>query len=66
MASSAGVKAGNAFVTISAIDKTGTILNRVSGSLMKWGNKMEAIGSSIMNRVFLAAIPAGFGLQKLR
>jgi TP901 family phage tail tape measure protein len=63
MPSTAGIKAGRAFVTIDAIDKTGAILNRVSGNFMKWGNKMEAMGQKLLSRITLAMIPSAFGLN---
>ena len=44
MASAAGIKAGKAFISIEAVDKTGMILKRVSKNFREVGAKMTGMG----------------------
>lgn len=62
MASTAGIRAGKAFVEIGAVDKTSRVLKRIAGRLKGWGARIQGLGRTLMKGTILAATPAAVGL----
>lgn len=58
MASSAGVKAGRAFIVVDAVDKTGMVLKNVAQKFRAMGAQIQAIGMG-MFKGGLAGLAAG-------
>ena len=64
MASTAGVRAGKAFVLIEAVDKTSFILRRISAKMKAFGSKMTAMGRSMMTSGIFAAAPIAMATKR--
>jgi TP901 family phage tail tape measure protein len=64
MATSAGVRAGKAFVTIEAIDKTQIVLDKVAAKLRKFSDKLREIGMTALKFGAIGAIPGFFGARE--
>lgn len=64
MATSAGVRAGKAFVTIEAIDKTQMVLDKVAAKLRKFSDKLREIGMTALKFGAIGAIPAFLGARE--
>lgn len=63
MPSIAGIKAGNAYVVIGAIDDTGKMLTKIGRRLKNWGAGMRNLGMDMMFKGALALTPAAIGLN---
>jgi len=63
MATSAGIKAGRAFVVIGAVDKTGAVLSRVSRKLKAFGQKIQNFGRDLATKGLAAAVPAALAVR---
>lgn len=57
--SAAGVRAGRAFVTIEAIDRTGAIMAQISKRMSNFAARMNRIGRTALFGGLFAALPAG-------
>lgn len=62
MPSTAGIRAGKAFVEIGAVDKTARVLKKISGRLKNWGSRIQSLGRTMMKGTIIAATPAAIGL----
>ena len=63
MPSVGGIKAGNAYVVIGAIDDTGKMLAKIGRNLRNWGSSLTGMGLDAMFKGFLALTPAAMGLN---
>lgn len=63
MASTAGIKAGKAFVLIEAADKTSLVLRRISTKFNNWGKKMGETGKRMMLGAVAGLTPAAFSTK---
>lgn len=63
MASSAGIRAGRAFVEIGAVDKTARILARVAQRMKNFGAKMSALGRGAFGTALAGLTPVAMGLK---
>lgn len=66
MATTAGIKAGKAFVVIEALDKTGAILGRISTKFKAWGKEIQNAGAGLLTKAVAAAVPIGLSLATYR
>lgn len=57
MPSVAGIKAGNAYVVIGAIDDTGKMLSRIARSIRIWGTNLAGLGTDMLFKGAFAAAP---------
>jgi len=62
-ASTAGIKAGKAFVLIEAVDKTATVLRAVHAKLGNFASSMTAMGSRLMGLGASLAAPLAFATK---
>lgn len=60
MASASRVKAGEAFVVIETLDKTGYVLTRISKRMSNWSKQMTDMGRKAVIGATLAALPFVF------
>jgi TP901 family phage tail tape measure protein len=63
MATAARVKAGEAFVAIEALDKTGYVLNRISKRMSNWSKQITDMGRKAVIGATLAALPIGLSTK---
>lgn len=63
MPSIAGIKAGDAYVTIGALDDTGKMLSKIGRRIKMWGASLTGLGTDILFKGALAAVP---GVAMLR
>lgn len=61
--STAGVKAGRAFVVIDAVDKTSAVLRKVSRQIAAFGNSLRNIGRTFATTGLVTALPAAFSVK---
>lgn len=57
MATSAGVRAGKAFISIEAIDRTQIVLDKVAQRLTKFQNKLREIGQFALKLAAAGSVP---------
>jgi len=63
MPSKAGVKAGDAFIVISAVDKTAMVMKRISAKMKGFANRMQSMGQQMLTKSIAALIPVGFAVK---
>lgn len=63
MPSIAGIKAGDAYVVIGALDDTGKMLSKIGRRIKMWGASLTGLGTDILFKGALAAVP---GVAMLR
>lgn len=63
MPSLAGIKAGNAYVVIGAIDDTGKMLTKIGRNIRRWGQSLTNIGTDILFKGILAAMPIAASMK---
>lgn len=63
MASTAGVKAGKAFVIIEALDKTSQGLKGIHNKLRQFGSDVANIGSNLLMKSLIALAPVGLSVK---
>lgn len=63
MATAARVKAGEAFVAIEALDKTGYVLDRIAKKMSNWSHKMTDLGRRAVIAATIAAIPVALSTK---
>lgn len=59
MATKAGVKAGNAFIVIEAVDKTAMVLKRVGQRFKAWGSQLTSMGRDLVSKAIGILAPLG-------
>lgn len=57
MASIAGIKAGNAYVVIGAIDDTGKMLAKIGRNIKRWGASLTSLGTDVLFKGLMASFP---------
>lgn len=61
-----GIKAGNAYVVIGAIDDTGKMLSKIARNLVTWGRSLTSLGIDSLFKTAFAAAPLAMGLRTFR
>jgi len=59
-----GVKAGNAFITLEAKDKTATVLKKVGARFRQWGSQIQDFGRSLITKSLAILTPLGISAAK--
>jgi TP901 family phage tail tape measure protein len=59
-----GVRAGNAFVVINAINNTEQGLRAAERMFLRWGSRLTGMGQRLFSRLALAAVPTALGLRQ--
>ena len=60
---SAGIKAGRAFVLIEALDKTGPMLRKASARLHQWGQRVNALGQKVATTATMMLAPVALAMR---
>jgi hypothetical protein len=63
MATRGGVKAGKAFVVITAVDRTKRVLNKVAQRFAQFGSRLTSLGRNMIAGSIAALTPVGFALN---
>jgi len=63
MATTTGVKAGRAWVSVEAVDKTATVLKRVGARMQAFASRMGTMGRNMIMKSALAAAPLALSVK---
>jgi TP901 family phage tail tape measure protein len=63
MAGASGVKAGRAWIEITALDKTGKMLASIANKFRNFGTRLTSMGQTAFGGALATALPVGMGVK---